>query len=110
MFSTATINRLCRRATREAIRGKVKPLVYQERLAAAWTERLPIPFIGDYVPTGFRKVDHFQIDNRGEYDGISLGKAETIARLQPGDAYAIIEQGPFQSVIGEFVGPEGGTQ
>ena len=62
----------------------------------------PFPNIGSYRPKGWTLVDHFQASKQGEDDGFSLGLEEVKQRLRVDFGYAIIEEGQFQLVIGEF--------
>ena len=61
------------------------------------------PNLGDYVPEGWKLDSYFQMDKTGQGDGFSLGIDESKPKLIVGHGYAIIEEGEFQVVIGDFI-------
>lgn len=64
----------------------------------------PFPNIGDYRPTGWELVDTLLCDKSrfGSPSEPALTVAQLLERLRPGFGYAIIEEGQFQVVVGEF--------
>jgi hypothetical protein len=65
---------------------------------------LPFPFIGDYVPKGYKEVSTYFVDSSGF--GLESEPALTIPsfvrKIRSGYAYAITEVGQFQLYITEF--------
>lgn len=107
MMSGAEIRRIQREAAARAARQNLQPfVVWPEDVEhfQAHPEGFPFPFIGDYVPKGWRKVkDHF-VDSSGfGMEGEPALTARQFAQLlQPGRGYAITEAGQFQVYVGEF--------
>tara|TARA_R100000306_G_C4251964_1_gene80891 strand:- start:35 stop:394 length:360 start_codon:yes stop_codon:yes gene_type:complete len=91
-----------------ASRRKTKPM----RIPRTWakytkTERVEkigkIPNIGNYVHPDWERVDHFMVDKTGIDDsGPALSLDQLIERVKLRHGYAIIEEGQFQLVVGEF--------
>jgi hypothetical protein len=63
-----------------------------------------IPNIGDFRPKGFKLVDDMMVDKSGfgSENEPALTVRQFALRLQHGKAYAIVEEGQFQVVIGVF--------
>jgi hypothetical protein len=63
-----------------------------------------IPNIGDYRPKGFKLVDDMMVDKSGfgSENEPALTVRQFALRLQHGKAYAIVEEGQFQVIIGVF--------
>jgi hypothetical protein len=108
MMSPATIAELCRRQARTASRNKLLPLLVEtedkqsgDRLAR---HLRGIPNIGSYRPTGWTLVATHFVDKTGlgRRDEPALTFVQFLGVVQVGYGYAIIEEGPFQAVIGEF--------
>ena len=89
------------RAAKVAARKKRVPYIVWPGDAAKWPP-FPFPNIGSHRPKGYKLITHFQCDKLGNGDGFSLGLVEIKQRVKEGLAYAIIEEGEFQLVIGEF--------
>ena len=105
MFSAETIRSMQREAASEAARqGKTPVIIDQHDLDDG---RIPqIPFIGDYVPAGWTKLDKdYFVDSSGfgsEGEG-ALTMRRFLATLVPGHGYAVTEAGQFQVHVGEFI-------
>ena len=102
MMSQAAIVSLSSKQARSAAKSKRIPYQICNQIEIEQMPPFPFPNIGSYCPKDWELVDHFQCDKCGNGDGFSLGTKEIKARLQVGKAYAIIEEGEFQLVIGEF--------
>lgn len=112
MMSAETIRQMSAEAARKAARAKKVPYIVEQHDIDVWQYqlahgglRLPFPDIGDYRPKGYELIDHFMVDSSGW--GAESEPAYTIRgllfdRLKVGKAYAIIEVGQFQVVLGEF--------
>lgn len=62
-----------------------------------------IPNIGNYVHPDWERVDHWMVDKTGMDDsGPALSLDQLIERVKLRHGYAIIEEGQFQIVVGEF--------
>lgn len=113
MFSLATIHALSAEAAAKAAQKRKQPFVVDQRDFAQgfnnWPQygrRYPFckfPNLGTYVPEGWKLDSYFQMDKSGHDDGFSLGIDHGRAKLVVGHGYAIIEEGEFQVVIGDFV-------
>jgi hypothetical protein len=108
MLSPATIAELCRRQARIASRNKLLPLIVEaedkqsgDRLAR---HLRGIPNIGSYRPVGWALVATHFVDKSGcgRRDEPALTFVQFLGVVQAGRGYAIIEEGVFQVVIGEF--------
>ena len=108
MLSPATISELCRQQARIAARHKQVPLIVEaedkqcgDRLAQ---HLRGIPNLGSYRPPGWTLVGTHFVDKTGIgcRDEPALTFVQFLAVVQAGCGYAIIEEGVFQAVIGEF--------
>jgi len=124
MLGAAQIREMQRQAAVHAAREKQVPLtIYPEDMENIQDVVREIPFIGDYLPTGWERVSLRNEDgSRGVYMGDNEGYGayfvdssgfgspyepaltleEFCARVRPGRAYAIVEAGEFQVKIGVF--------
>jgi hypothetical protein len=106
MMSPETISYLARKQARAAARNGRKPLIIEaEDLPRIADVIRHIPNIGTYRPRGYVLVEHFMVDKSGfgRKDEPALTFAGLCRRVKAGMAYAIIEEGQFQVVVGEFV-------
>jgi hypothetical protein len=108
MLSPATIAELCRRQARIAARHKRVPLIVEaedqqsgDRLAH---HLRGIPNIGSHRPPGWTLVGTHFVDKSGlgARNEPALTFVQFLGVVQAGLGYAIIEEGVFQAVIGEF--------
>lgn len=105
MMSPETISYLARKQARAAAKNGSKPLIIEAEDLPRIAEIIRhIPNIGTYRPRGYSLVDHFLVDNSGmgAEDEPALTFAGLCRRVKAGMAYAIIETGQFQVVVGEF--------
>lgn len=123
MMDLRQIEQESRAAAKRAARQKREPLmVEKEDLELGVKGISGIPFIGDYIPKGWRKVDIIDEwyggdeEMRGVYHagffvdasgfGASYEPALTIdqfiEKMRPGYGYAVIEAGQFQVHVGVF--------
>jgi len=128
-MSRETIRQLAREAAEEAAKeGKQPMAVWPEDIEAAKNGHIKaiqgIPFLGDYVPAGFERVNlqpEYDMNSHGIYMGDnegfgaymvdssgfgSVGESaltidEFIDRLTPG-YWAVVEAGQFQVKVGKF--------
>lgn len=106
MMDAGTIRRMSEEAAKTAAREKKTPYVPYD-VAEVQGERFSIPFLGTYVPKGWKKVDSWFCDSSGfgrEGEAaltIDQMKAKIIANLEDKATYgyAITEQGQFQCFI-----------
>lgn len=65
----------------------------------------PFPFIGEYIPEGWRKVESYFVDSSGfgQPGEPALTVEQFLPRLKVGRGYAVTEAGQFQIYIGEYV-------
>lgn len=91
------------RAAKIAARKKRVPYIVWPRDVAKWPP-FPFPNIGSYRPKGYKLVDTILCDNSGfgSSDERALTAAQLKLRIKKGFAYAIIEEGQFQILLGEF--------
>ena len=113
MLSPTTIAELCRRQARIAARDKQVPLIVEaedkqsgDRLAR---HLRGIPNIGSYRPAGWTLVTTHFLDKTGcgRRDEPALTFVQFLGVVQAGRGYAIIEEGVFRVVIGEFAPQRG---
>src|SRR3990167_2369808 len=100
MMSASAIIAESDKAAKVAARKKQVPFIVWPGDPDKWPP-FPFPNIGSHRPKGYKLIDNFQCDKLGSGDGFSLGIEEIKRRVQAGLAYAIIEEGEFQLVIGE---------
>jgi hypothetical protein len=108
MMSPGCIAELCRRQAWIASRNKLLPLIVEaedkqsgDRLAH---HLRGIPNIGSYRPKGWTLVGTHFVDKTGSGHRTepALTFVQFLGAVQAGMGYAIIEEGLFQVVIGEF--------
>jgi len=106
-----SLNQIRSLASKHASRAKrlgIVPLVITE--SNLKTIRGPkhspkIPFIGDFVPEGFYVSDRslfVDSSGMGQAGELALTQEQFLGQLEIGKAYAIIEAGQFQVVVGVF--------
>ncbi len=107
MMGLEQIREMARQAAAKAAReGRVPCLVEAEDIAAfRQGRRFPFPFLGPYVPKGWKKVQERFVDSSGfgASDEPALTAEEFIDRLVLGRGYAITQAGQFQVYVGEFI-------
>ena len=111
------------RAARAAKRHGKRPVFLSALSADGIRNAEPVPFLGDYVPRGFKRlhvrdtfgeryghgtadgeallVDSSGFGSRGEL-ALTVQEFAEFTQLHPGYAYGILEAGQFQVVIGVF--------
>lgn len=110
MMSIDHIVGLAKEKTAQASRTQKQPL----RIPNEWnrltemkkTDRLHhIPNLGGYVHPDWERVDNFMVDSSGfgETNEPALTFEQFVDRVVPRRGYAIIEEGQFQVIVGEFV-------
>lgn len=121
MMSPATIREIAREAASKARRQRKEPFIVEAEDKTDWLQAISnsqipsalrsIPNLGDYRPKGWKLITHFMVDKSGAEPSPgewALGLKGFVNRIIPGKGYAIIEEGQFQVVIGEFE-PKGKT-
>jgi len=116
MWSSATIQDIREEAGRTAKRNRLTPQLVEEALAY-WNSRSRwnFPFLGDYVPEGWELCENIEplfVDATGsnldEAGGPALSlndfarKVEQFVKAHDHYALAVLEQGPFQVVVGIY--------
>ena len=104
MMSLSQIRDMSARQARKASRLHKKPYLFEEEDRTTFPP-FPFPNIGDYRPKGWELIDNFMVDKTGfgASDEPALTTEQLIRRLKAGYGYAIIEEGQFQIVLGEFI-------
>jgi len=113
MMSIDYIQSESRKAARIAARQHKRPYVVSAEELDNWKRNglnfgFPFPFIGGYVPRGFKKTDNlYFVDSSGfGSEGESALTARGfIDKLRAGYAYAIAEAGQFQVYVQEYTAP-----
>jgi len=106
MMGLELINQLSEKAAMEARKNNRLPVIYLgEESGLEFCRR--IPNIGDYRPRFFKLVAAYMVDKTGMGDDSEPALTITtfckrVEEKRP-IYYAIIEEGQFQIVIGEFV-------
>lgn len=99
MMSVSQIVDMSREAGLRAARDGRRPFVVEAQDRSSDVAR-HLPSLGSHRPVGWRLLGHFQVNKHGVGDGFSFGIDDM--PLVAGRGYALIEEGPFQVVIGEF--------
>jgi hypothetical protein len=110
MMDLQTIEALTEEMTAKAETNDEEPLYVTkeilEDLRAGNTHRYAIPFLGDYVPEGWRRTerelyfcDTSGFGQRGER---ALTMEEFFNVMAAGYGYAIIEAGQFQAYVAQY--------
>lgn len=112
MMSPETIRSLSRDAAAKAAREHKAPFIvwpedlneWKAKLANGQYPSFPFPFIGDYKPRGFRKVNEYFVDSSGfgAPGEPALTVSQFLDKLRSGYGYAITEIGQFQLYVGEY--------
>lgn len=103
MMDLKTIQAMSREAGEKAAKHHKHPYMYEKDDVGRFPP-FPFPNLGDYCPPNWEREETYFVDKWG------LGRddepALTIPRfcqlLKPGKGYAIIEEGEFQVIVGEF--------
>jgi hypothetical protein len=103
MMSLALIKELSREQAARAAAEDLEPLVIWDT-----KDIRCIPNLGDYRPEGWELVETYFVDASGfgAPGEPALTLDEFLAKIVPGRAYALIEEGQFQVYVGEFVKEE----
>jgi len=103
MMSASTIYELQERARKKAKRNKTEPYEIWPGDVNRFPP-FPFPSIGNYNHPRWDLVKTYFVDSTGsgEDDEGAMSTRQLIAKLKVGYAYAIVEQGQFQLVVGEY--------
>jgi len=104
MLDLEQIQAISRDAAKEAAKeGKIPFVVWQEDLQDI--PPFPFPFLGDYVPAGWQKVEEYFVDSTGfgTQGEAALTISQFLEKITPGHGYAITQSGEFQVKVGEYV-------
>lgn len=120
MMSLEYIREISRQATAKARRQHKEPFTVEAEDLQDWKDlmaagasvdtalanKVSIPFLGDYVPKGWRRTERevMFVDMSGmgaEYEPAMTLKQFVLA-MEAGKAYAMIEHGQFQCYIAEY--------
>jgi len=110
MMDRVTIRNESDKAARRAARQHLEPYVVFDKAEVDRMTSFPFPFLGDYVPKGWEKVNELFCDSSGfgrDSEGaLSVGQlqSELLKRLEAKDTfgYAIVEAGQFQAYVGVY--------
>lgn len=112
MMSLQAIQAESASAARKAAREKKTPfMLWPQDVARMKTEiadgrlpAIPFPFIGSYVPKGWREVERYFVDASGfgREGEPALTVRQFVEKLEPDYGYAITEAGQFQVYVGKF--------
>lgn len=96
------------RQARKAARLQKRPYMFEEEDRETFPP-FPFPNIGNYRPKGWTLINDFMVDKTGfgASDEPALTTDQLLRRLKAGHGYAIIEEGQFQLVLGEFISETG---
>jgi len=92
-------------AARAATDKRVPLLVTQDDLDGNVLDHLRyMPFLGDYTPPGYEKVNEYFVDSSGcgTEGGSAISAKLFSTQVKVGMSYAVVESGQFQVYIGEF--------
>jgi hypothetical protein len=102
MMDLQTIRKLSREQAARASRKHARPYLFEEEDRGHFPP-FPFPNIGDYRPKGWELLNRYFVDKLGfDDDGRAMTHRQLIHALVAGLGYAIIEEGEFQLVVGEF--------
>jgi len=114
MMSASQMNRMADDAAKRAKRNGLKPVPYP------LGDHAPaIPFLGDYVPKGYRRVDapnpprlmgcedgYLFVDASGwgadDEPALTQAQFQAYAEAHPGLLFGVTEAGQFQVVVGVY--------
>jgi hypothetical protein len=113
VLSLSAIRQISRDAAVRAARDNRIPFTVEPQDLADWKARFkagnlkfPFPFLGNYVPQGWKRTDRpllfVDSSGQGREDEPALTVTATIDALIPGRAYAVIETGQFQLYVAEY--------
>jgi hypothetical protein len=112
MMDLQSIEAESRRAAAQACRDHKVPFIvwpgdldtWKADLASGKCPRFPFPFLGTYVPKGWKLTTDYFVDSSGfgEAGEPALTIRQFLGRIKTGHGYAITEVGQFQVYIGEF--------
>ena len=117
MYSTSAISEMSRDAAINAARVNSVPFTLEQEDLDFLRENVDdlrkvktilgrLPNLGQLIPKGYRRVDYRMVDSSGfggEHEAALTVPTFIRSYLKADRAYAIIEAGQFQVVIGEFV-------
>lgn len=115
MMSASQMNRMADDAAKRAKRNALKPQQYVSQ-----AQGNKIPFLGDYVPKGFKRVEaadpgrwtgaaegYLEVDSSGfggeNEPALTMKQFEEYAAKHPEYYYGIVEAGQFQVVLATYV-------
>jgi hypothetical protein len=104
MMSLEAIKQVSREAAEKAALDNLEPyIVWNEDLD--YMPPFPFPFLGDYDPPGWTKVNEFFVDSSGfgTPGEPALTSEQFKQKIVIGHGYAVTEVGQFQAYVGEFV-------
>ena len=103
-MSLSTIAAMSRKAAKKASNDNLTPFIIEKDDINHYPP-FPFPYIGDYIPEGWKLINTLFCDTSG--CGADNEPALTVDQLlnilETGKGYAIIEEGQFQLTLGVFV-------
>jgi hypothetical protein len=119
MMSLQAIQAESRKAARKAVKEHKLPFVFEQEdidriRATGDVYDVQIPFLGDYVPKGWRRTERKELFVDASGFGLPNEPAMTqdmfIEALTAGKGYAITEAGQFQVYVAEYEMKKGGRK
>jgi len=103
MMGLSTIRAIQDESRKRAKRNKTEPYEVWPGDKENWPP-FPFPSIGNYNHPRWELVKTYFVDSSGfgEDDDGAMSTRQIIAAIKVGYAYAIVEQGQFQLVLGEY--------
>lgn len=113
-MSLGTIRQLSRDAAIRAARDNRIPFTVEPQDLVDWRQRLQsgklihltFPFLGDYLPQGWRYTEREPLfvdaSGCGREDEPALTLRGFLEALEPNKAYAVVESGQFQAYVREY--------
>lgn len=124
MMSGETIRQFQRDAAKRAARDHKTPFIVWDEDISDWKANgirgsFPFPFIGDYIPRGWKvaededgAVKSYFVDSSGfgQDDEPASSLTQFLDKLVAGHGYAVTEAGQFQVYVTEFIPPKSHSQ
>jgi hypothetical protein len=112
MMDLQSIEASSRAAAKTACKNNKTPYIVWLKELADWklgfaagkVPSFPFPFLGSYVPKGWKLTETYFVDSSGfgETGEAALTIHQFLGKIKSGAGYAVTEAGQFQVYIGEF--------
>jgi len=103
MLSLEQIEAEAREAVKRAAKKNLTPFIVEKEDLDNMPP-FPFPFLGDYVPKGWKQTKEYFVDSSGfgKEGEPALSVSQFTDRLIVGRGYAITQMGQFQVYVGEY--------